>query len=86
MNFYTAAQHDKAEEAIVSNDKPQMDEAKVDMPKNDESLGNRNSIQPQQPLIQPLGQNMYAQPSANYPSQRYYNQPYYPSQSFNQYQ
>jgi len=81
-----AAQHDKREEAINSNEKPQMDEAKADTAKNEDNVGVRNSIQPEQPLAQPMAQSMYVQPNRNYPNQNYYNQPYYPSQSYNPYQ
>jgi len=80
-----AAQHDKAEKAVNSSDKPQMDEPKADAAKTEEPAGLTNSIQPERTLTAPL-QNTYAQPRTNYPSQNYYNQPYYPSQSYNQYQ
>ena len=63
-----------------------MDEAKADAPKNDDNVGLTNSIQPEQPLTQPLAQSMYVQPNRNYPNRNYYNQPYYPSQSYNPYQ
>ena len=62
-----------------------MDEAKADAAKNEDNVGLRNSIQPEQSLAQPMAQNMYVQPNRNYPNQNYYNQPYYPSQSYNPY-